>query len=89
MMHFSSDVVQTGACAHSRVPTDDQRKALALYCELAVQRGSITDVLDMVLLLWELWQSAKSDNRSNGLSGASLAPLVDRFKVSTPSGITL
>jgi len=55
--------------------------ALALYCELAAQRGSITDLLDVILLLWNLWHTAKSDNRSRGLTSAPLIPLVQRLQV--------
>lgn len=67
----------------NRVPREDQRKALALYCELAVQRGSISDVLELSLLLWELWRTAKSDNRNGGigLAAAPLVPLLQKFEV--------
>lgn len=81
------DLVQASPIPRPSVPMDDQRTALALYCELGVQRGSITDVLDIALLLWNLWHSAKSDNRCKGLSGAPLIPLVDRFEVSCCNGI--
>ena len=75
------EVMQTATPARSAVPANDQRIALALYCELAVQRGSVTDVLDITLLLWDLWHTAKSDNRTKGLTSAPIAPLVQRFEV--------
>lgn len=74
--------MQSATPASSTVPIDDQRVALALYCELAVQRGSVTDILDITLLLWDLWHTAKSDNRNKGLTSAPIAPLVQRFEVS-------
>lgn len=75
------EVMQSATPARSAVPADDQRIALALYCELAVQRGSVTDILDITLLLWDLWHSAKSDNRTKGLTSAPIAALVQRFEV--------
>ena len=63
------------------VPTEDQRRALSLYCELSIQKGSLTNVLDIVLLLWDLWHAADSENTAKGLTSAPLVPLVRRFEV--------
>ena len=47
------------------VPVSDQHTALCLLLELAVQRGALSNVLDAVLLLLNLWDRGKYqvDNR--------------------------
>ncbi|XP_022244118.1 E3 ubiquitin-protein ligase HERC2-like isoform X2 [Limulus polyphemus] len=69
-----------------QVPVPDQQVALALLLELAVQRGSLSHILNVVLLLLELWDSGKckQDNRVivHGTS-APLVPLLRRFDTIT------
>lgn len=58
--------------------------------------GTVHEVLDLTLLLWQQWQAARSgtaaplggaDNRhrvgmtTNGLTGAPLVPLLNKFQV--------
>ncbi|XP_023713900.1 E3 ubiquitin-protein ligase HERC2 [Cryptotermes secundus] len=65
------------------VPVSDQHTALCLLLELAVQRGALSNILDAVILLLNLWDRGKYrvDNRvvSSGTS-APLVPLLRRFE---------
>ena len=67
----------------NHVPLADQQTALALLLELAVQRGSLSHILQVVLLLLKLWRSSRHqyDNRfTSSLTCAPLAPLLRRFE---------
>ncbi|KAL5011340.1 hypothetical protein ScPMuIL_009891 [Solemya velum] len=73
----------TGAKESSKIPVQDQQVALALLLELAVQRGSLGNVLSSVLLLLNLWNNSRHDydNRiSCNLISAPLLPLLKRFQ---------
>lgn len=47
------------------VPREDQHIALCLLLELAMQRGALSNMLEAVLLLLQLWDKGKqeADNR--------------------------
>ncbi|XP_033111225.1 E3 ubiquitin-protein ligase HERC2-like [Anneissia japonica] len=75
------------ACASAKgndiIPVYDQHMALALLLELAIQRGTMTHLLDAVLLLLRLWDSGgqEPDNRSSSRgTTAPLVPLLRRFQ---------
>ncbi|XP_064481734.1 E3 ubiquitin-protein ligase HERC2-like isoform X2 [Ornithodoros turicata] len=74
-------VGQSRGCG--QVPVPDQQLALSLLLELAVLRGSLSTILDAVLLLLQLWNSGRCevDNRtvSHGTS-APLTSLLRRFE---------
>lgn len=68
---------------HCEVPLVDKNISLCLLLELAVQRGTLSSVLDSVLLLLNLWDKAvyQSDNRSSpNCSSAPLVPFLRRFE---------
>ncbi|XP_019484450.1 PREDICTED: E3 ubiquitin-protein ligase HERC2 [Hipposideros armiger] len=65
------------------IPLQDQRLALAILLELAVQRGTLSQMLSAVLLLLQLWDSGaqEADNeRSAQGTSAPLLPLLHRFQ---------
>ncbi|MBN3299656.1 HERC2 ligase, partial [Amia calva] len=64
------------------IPLQDQHLALAILLELAVQRGTLSQLLSAVLLLLRLWDSGtrETDNeRSAQGTSAPLLPLLQRF----------
>ena len=66
------------------VPLKDRHTALTLLLELALQRGSLHELLKMVKLLLDLWslgQRSRQDNRA-GLrdSCAPIIPFLKRFE---------
>ncbi|XP_063244096.1 E3 ubiquitin-protein ligase HERC2 isoform X2 [Bacillus rossius redtenbacheri] len=65
------------------IPVCDQHTALCIILELAIQRGTLGNMLDAVLLLLNLWNKGKyeADNRAK-TSGtcAPLVPLLKRFE---------
>lgn len=87
-----SDLNGGGACAKSssKVPVQDQQTALALLLELAVQRGSLSHILNVVLLLLNLWNNSRHefDNRiSSNLLCAPLVPFIRHFcEIQSPKG---
>lgn len=58
------------------VPVNDQHTALCLLLELAVQRGSLSHLLDSVLLLLHLWDKGKYEVENRVVSSGTSAPLV-------------
>nr|KAF6270751.1 HECT and RLD domain containing E3 ubiquitin protein ligase 2 [Myotis myotis] len=65
------------------IPLQDQHLALALLLELAVQRGTLSQMLSAILLLLQLWDSGtqETDNeRSAQGTSAPLLPLLQRFQ---------
>ena len=78
------DVNSSGsASGKTRIPVQDQQTALSLILELAVQRGTLSNVLSCVLLLLNLWNNSRHDydNRvSSNLYSAPLIPLLKRFQ---------
>uniref|UniRef100_UPI00358FCF6D E3 ubiquitin-protein ligase HERC2 n=1 Tax=Myxine glutinosa TaxID=7769 RepID=UPI00358FCF6D len=65
------------------VPPQDQHLALAILLELAVQRGTLSQMLAAVLLLLQLWESGtrEADNeRSAEGTRAPLVPLLRRLQ---------
>lgn len=60
---LSRDV--NGGRGSAEIPVSDQHTALCLLLELATQRGSLSHLLDAVLLLVNLWDKGKYevDNR--------------------------
>ncbi|KAI0242379.1 hypothetical protein LSAT2_013651 [Lamellibrachia satsuma] len=77
------DISTSAPTKVNHVPLVDQQTALALLLELAVQRGSLSHILQVVLLLLKLWRSSRHqhDNRfTSNLTCAPLAPLLRRFE---------
>ncbi|TMS20509.1 E3 ubiquitin-protein ligase HERC2 [Larimichthys crocea] len=65
------------------IPLQDQHLALAILLELAVQRGTLSQLLSAILLLLRLWESGnrEMDNeRSTQGTSAPLLPLLQRFQ---------
>ncbi|XP_034287268.1 E3 ubiquitin-protein ligase HERC2 isoform X1 [Pantherophis guttatus] len=65
------------------IPLQDQHLALAILLELAVQRGTLSQMLSAVILLLQLWDSGtrETDNeRSAQGTSAPLLPLLQRFQ---------
>uniref|UniRef100_A0A8C9RA53 E3 ubiquitin-protein ligase HERC2 n=1 Tax=Scleropages formosus TaxID=113540 RepID=A0A8C9RA53_SCLFO len=81
---LSSDVHgSTSAKGPGTIPLQDQHLALAILLELAVQRGTLSQLLSAVLLLLRLWDSGtqETDNeRSAQGTCAPLLPLLHRFQ---------
>ncbi|KAL1023407.1 hypothetical protein UPYG_G00040470 [Umbra pygmaea] len=78
---FLSDV-HGSAGAKGNIPQQDQHLALAILLELAVQRGTLSQLLSAVLLLLRLWDNGtrEMDNeRSTQGTSAPLLPLLQRF----------
>ncbi|XP_064294379.1 E3 ubiquitin-protein ligase HERC2 isoform X5 [Phalacrocorax carbo] len=65
------------------IPLQDQHLALAILLELAVQRGTLSQMLSAVMLLLQLWDNGtrETDNeRSAQGTSAPLLPLLQRFQ---------
>ncbi|KAJ8028688.1 E3 ubiquitin-protein ligase HERC2 [Holothuria leucospilota] len=83
------------ACASAKesdtIPFTDQHRALALLLELAVQRGTLSHLLDAVLLLLQLWDNGvqERDNRTSPRgTTAPLVPLLKRLQnIPNPKGV--
>uniref|UniRef100_A0A3Q3AXX1 E3 ubiquitin-protein ligase HERC2 n=1 Tax=Kryptolebias marmoratus TaxID=37003 RepID=A0A3Q3AXX1_KRYMA len=78
---FLSDV-HGNASTKGNIPLQDQHLALAILLELAVQRGTLSQLLSAVLLLLRLWDNGtrEMDNeRSTQGTSAPLLPLLQRF----------
>ncbi|XP_075228227.1 E3 ubiquitin-protein ligase HERC2 isoform X3 [Lycorma delicatula] len=74
-------------CSYQVVPIVDQHFALCLLLELVVQRGTLSHILDAVLLLLHLWHKRKDeiDNRMDStISNPPLVPLLRRFQNIAP-----
>lgn len=72
--NFFSDMNSGRICGE--VPVNDQHTALCLLLELAVQRGSLSHLLDSVLLLLHLWDKGKYEVENRVVSSGTSAPLV-------------
>ena len=69
-------------------PSQDRHLALALLCELGLQRAGLAQLLGLILLLLDLWTAAREgeDNRvSVGGTRAPLLPLLSRLAEVEPS----
>ncbi|MEQ2209124.1 hypothetical protein XENOCAPTIV_024721, partial [Xenoophorus captivus] len=78
---FLSDI-HGSASTKSNIPLQDEHLALAILLELAVQRGTLSQLLSAVLLLLRLWENGtrEMDNeRSTQGTSAPLLPLLQRF----------
>ena len=79
--------VVVGAGPSHQPPLEDRHLALALLCELALQRANLSEMLSNVMLLIHLWSSRhggcqSEDNRiSEDGSAAPLVPLVRRLEM--------
>ncbi|XP_038616113.1 E3 ubiquitin-protein ligase HERC2 [Tachyglossus aculeatus] len=72
-----------GSKGSGPVPLQDQHVALAILLELAVQRGTLSQMLSAILLLLQLWDNGarETDNeRSAQGTSAPLLPLLQRFQ---------
>ncbi|CAG01384.1 unnamed protein product, partial [Tetraodon nigroviridis] len=79
---FLSDIHGSGS-TKGNIPLQDQHLALAILLELAVQRGTLSQLMSAVLLLLRLWESGtrEMDNeRSTQGTSAPLLPLLQRFQ---------
>ncbi|XP_076870833.1 LOW QUALITY PROTEIN: E3 ubiquitin-protein ligase HERC2 [Brachyhypopomus gauderio] len=81
---FLSDVHGGGSGkTPSNIPLQDQHLVLAILLELAVQRGTLSQLLSAVLLLLRLWErgTREMDNeRSSQGTSAPLLPLLQRLQ---------
>jgi E3 ubiquitin-protein ligase HERC2 len=70
------------------IPTIDRQVALALLFELALQRGLLRQIVELVLLMLRLWDdSMKGDHHETGSGrglSAPLVPLLRRFEYLQP-----
>ncbi|AWP11407.1 putative E3 ubiquitin-protein ligase HERC2-like [Scophthalmus maximus] len=74
--------VHGSATTKGNIPLQDQHLVLAILLELAVQRGTLSQLLAAVLLLLRLWESGtrEMDNeRSTQGTSAPLLPLLQRL----------
>ncbi|XP_060089857.1 E3 ubiquitin-protein ligase HERC2 isoform X3 [Heteronotia binoei] len=72
-----------GSKGSGNIPLQDQHLALAILLELAVQRGTLSQMLSAVMLLLQLWDNGtrETDNeRSAQGTSAPLLPLLQRFQ---------
>uniref|UniRef100_A0AAY4E4M2 E3 ubiquitin-protein ligase HERC2 n=1 Tax=Denticeps clupeoides TaxID=299321 RepID=A0AAY4E4M2_9TELE len=82
-LRWEGDVHGTGTKTPCNIPLQDQHLALAILLELAVQRGTLSQLLSAVLLLLRLWDNGmrEMDNeRSTQGTSAPLLPLLQRFQ---------
>ncbi|XP_032004576.1 E3 ubiquitin-protein ligase HERC2-like, partial [Hylobates moloch] len=81
--HFRDVHGTPGTKGPGNIPLQDQHLALAILLELAVQRGTLSQMLSAILLLLQLWDSGaqETDNeRSAQGTSAPLLPLLQRFQ---------
>ena len=75
--------VVSGGGERQGPPVEDRHLALALLCELAVQRADLSQMVSLVMLLLQLWrlQGSTEDNRLSqaGSASAPLVPLLRRL----------
>ncbi|KAF5270348.1 hypothetical protein FQR65_LT05536 [Abscondita terminalis] len=72
----------TSGRQYCEVPQEDQHTSLNLVLELALQRGTLSSILDAVLLLLNLWDKTThlDDNRSiTQTASAPILPFLRRF----------
>ncbi|XP_068720941.1 E3 ubiquitin-protein ligase HERC2-like [Montipora capricornis] len=62
------------------VPVSDQHVALGILMELGVQRGSLQRMLEVILLLLELWDSGQDNDTDSCFTSAPLIHLLRRFE---------
>lgn len=62
------------------VPVSDQHVALGILLELGVQRGTLQHMLEVILLLLELWDSGQDNDTDSCFTSAPLIHLLRRFK---------
>ena len=62
------------------VPVSDQHVALGILMELGVQRGSLQHMLEVILLLLELWDSGQDNDTDSCFTSAPLIHLLRRFE---------
>nr|XP_054388122.1 E3 ubiquitin-protein ligase HERC2-like isoform X2 [Pongo abelii] len=89
-VYRAKSILESWGCSwntrHERarsIPLQDQHLALAILLELAVQRGTLSQMLSAILLLLQLWDSGaqETDNeRSAQGTSAPLLPLLQRFQ---------
>ncbi|XP_074029211.1 E3 ubiquitin-protein ligase HERC2 [Leptinotarsa decemlineata] len=68
--------------SYANVPIEDQHTSLNLLMEFALQKGTLSGILEVVILLLTLWKkkSQLNDNRSTeDVVGAPLLPFILRF----------
>lgn len=74
------------------MPLDDQHIALNLLLEFSLQKGTLSSILDIVLLLLNLWEKRiqMNDNRSvsDANTNAPLLPFIKRFMEIQPQQST-
>lgn len=62
------------------VPVSDQHVALGILLELGVQRGTLQHMLEVILLLLELWDSGQDNDTDSCFTSAPLIHLLRRFE---------
>jgi E3 ubiquitin-protein ligase HERC2 len=58
----------------------DQHLALGIFLELAFQRGSLSHILESVLLLLRLWDRGQDNEKNLACTTAPLNPLLKRLE---------
>ena len=62
------------------VPVMDQHLALGIFLELAFQRGSLSHILESVLLLLRLWDRGQDNEKNSSCTTAPLNLLLKRLE---------
>lgn len=62
------------------VPVMDQHMALGIFLELSFQRGSLSYILESVLLLLRLWDRGQDNEKNSSCTTAPLNPLLKRLE---------
>ncbi|KAK3907967.1 E3 ubiquitin-protein ligase HERC2 [Frankliniella fusca] len=77
---FLRQVVLGDGQGRGEVPRSDQHIALCLLLELAMQRGALSNMLEAVLLLLQLWDKGKQEADNRITSSGTSAPLVSLLR---------
>ncbi|XP_026277054.2 E3 ubiquitin-protein ligase HERC2 [Frankliniella occidentalis] len=77
---FLRQVVLGDGQGRGEVPRSDQHIALCLLLELAMQRGALSNMLEAVLLLLQLWDKGKKEADNRITSSGTSAPLVSLLR---------
>lgn len=79
-VRFLRQVVLGDGQGRGEVPRTDQHTALCLLLELAMQKGALSNMLEAVLLLLQLWDKGKQEADNRITSSGTSAPLIPLLK---------
>lgn len=80
-LYYFRDI--TNGRQHCEIPLEDQHTSLNLLLELALQKGSLSSILDAILLLLNLWErrTYPEDNRSvSQTASGPILPFLKHFQ---------